>query len=65
MFYVLSWFLVNFVQIFFLDSVVKMSTSHDEGLDSVRNLFADSESDVSIEEIEDDVTSGVDSPACV
>ena len=65
MFYVLSWFFVNFVQIFFLDSVVKMSTSHDEGLDSVRDLFADSESDVSIEEIEDDVTSGVDSPALV
>ena len=50
------------MQIFFLESVVKMSTSHDEGLDSVRDLFADSESDVSIEEIEDDVTSGVDSP---
>ena len=62
MFYVLSWFLVNFVRIIVLDSVVKMSTSHDEGLDSVRDLFADSESDVSIEEIVDDETSGVDSP---
>ena len=65
MFYVLSWFLVNFVQIFFLDSVVKMSTTHDEGLDSVRDLFASSESDVSIEEIEDDVSSGVGSSAPV
>ena len=50
------------MQIIVLDRVVKMSTSHDEGLASVRDLFADSESDVSIEEIVDDETSGVDSP---
>ena len=61
--YVFSWFLINFVQIFILESVVKMSAGHDDGLDSVRDLFADSESDVSIHEIEDDVTSDVGSPA--
>ena len=51
------------MQIFVLESVVKMSGGHDVGLDSVRDLFADSESDVSIHEIEDDVTSDVGSPA--
>ena len=31
-----------------------MSAGHDEGMDSVRDLFADSESDISIHEIVDD-----------
>ena len=38
-----------------------MSSTNDEGLDSVRDLFASSDSDVSIEEIVDDVSSGVGS----
>ena len=56
-------FLINSVQFVVLESVVKMSAGHDEGLDSVRDLFADSESDVSIHEILDDVASDIDSPA--
>ena len=42
------------MQFFNLESAFKMSAGHDEGLDSVRDLFADSESDVSIHEIIDD-----------
>ena len=42
------------MQFFDLESDFKMSAGHDEGLDSVRDLFADSESDVSIHEIIDD-----------
>ena len=42
-----------------------MSSTNDEGLDSVRDLFASSGSDVSIEEIVDDVSSGVGSSAPV
>ena len=38
-----------------------MSSANDEGLASVRDLFASSDSDVSIEEVMDDVSSGVGS----
>ena len=38
-----------------------MSSTNDEGLASVRDLFASSDSDVSIEEVMDDVSSGVGS----
>ena len=38
-----------------------MSSANDEGLASVKDLFASSDSDVSIEEVTDDVSSGVGS----
>ena len=54
-----SLFLVSFVSISF-QKVSRMSSTNDEGLASVRDLFA-SDSDVSIEEVMDDVSSGVGS----